>query len=187
MPRTHLRPERVIFFPNVWWSHTWERQHELMSLLSEYFGGDFCAVRPLGMLSYSIFSPHSWKKINSLFAHHIKLSSASHPQSTNCPKNLNTQARAIIHPKHLRLVKSVPANFTMNSAILSKIHAMQIMSQTGNPSSALVMCTYFNPVVFEIFSRARWKVIDLAERRKANAELSEAIKDLESRAVEIVT
>ena len=71
----------------------------------------------------------------------------------------------------------------MQYGATKRLHARYLRKKYEIKSPYLVWCTYLNPVVYEIFKSADFKVIDLAERRNGNTEISEKIKLLEAKAV----
>lgn len=155
--------ESYTFFPAQYWSHAWERQHELVFRFAKIIKTDINIFLPLGLVDYNLLSPTFFKKV----IQKTKKGSSFTNNNQTLP-NMNFVSSPYIH-KFDRLSTKINFNL-LNRKITLK-------------ENNFFWSTYINPTVYEFFKKSSFKVIDLAERRQANNSLSSKMKELEKKAV----
>ena len=152
------------FFPGQHWSHTWERQHELVSRFADLLNSHLINVMsPLGLINHNPFSFDFIKRILSY----------SRQQDMNGWLNPIKNNMTMVNLKHL------PFHDTLSSEINYRLLRSQVKISDNN----FFWSTYMNPTLYKLFSSSSFRILDLAERRSANPFLSDEIKYLERKAV----
>lgn len=151
------------FFPAQHWSHTWERQHELVYRLANGLRDkEIQVVSPLGLIDYNFFSRAFINKFKT-----YRHKGATLNINPVLP-NMNFKS-SFFFPKLNSLATSF--NYRM---LKDKI---QVSDRN------FFWSTYMNPVVYKVFKQSSFKIIDIAERRQKNDQLSNEIKELEKKAI----
>lgn len=149
------------FFAGQHWSHSWERQHEIISRLVKYFDGNMFLCMPLGMLNYNPFTFKFIKKVLDFYKNRVVKDS--------CSENPI--------PDKLNIVNSFFIPFQNN--FFGKINFLLLKKQIGFTEDNFFWATYANPTVYEFFKRSKFKVYDIAERRSKNENIPRYIRNLE--------
>lgn len=151
------------FFPAQHWSHAWERQHELIYRFAEVINHKIYILPPLGLVDYNIFSIEFFKKV----LYRLKKSKSKN--------NFNKTLDNMVFVKIPYIHKFDSISTSINYAILK--------SSINISDKNFFWSTYINPVNYLIFKNSAFKIIDLAERRQANNQISKSMKELEKKAV----
>ena len=156
--------ESYSFFPGQHWSHTWERQHEIVTRFSILLDKKTIKiVSPLGLVNHNPFSIDFFKRI------------LYYKQQQNRADNQN--------PIRGNMEMINIAHIPFHDYFSSHINALIIKKKLGISNNNFFWSTYMNPALYEIFKESKFKIIDLAERRAGNPYLPQSIKDLERKAV----
>ena len=155
------------FFPGQHWSHTWERQHELITRFANWLtGSDLYVCSPLGLINHNPLSKDFFSRIG----HYIR-SQQSEITGTQNPVRRNMKLKNVLHvPLHSSLTGKINYNLMKRCLRFS-------------PKNNFFWSTYMNPTVYEFFKRSRFRVYDIAERRSKNPLLTPRILEWEKRAV----
>lgn len=155
------------FFPGQHWSHTWERQHELITRFANWLtGSDLYVCSPLGLINHNPLSKDFFSRIG----HYIR-SQQSEITGTQNPVRSNMKLKNVLHvPLHSSLTGKINYNLMKRCLRFS-------------PKNNFFWSTYMNPTVYEFFKRSRFRVYDIAERRSKNPLLTPRILEWEKRAV----
>lgn len=152
------------FFPAQHWSHTWERQHELVSRFANLLHNNSINVMsPLGLINHNPFYFDFIKRILNY----------SRKQETSGWQNPILE--------NMKMIKLI--HFPFHDTVSSEINYRLLRSQVKISDNNFFWSTYMNPTLYKLFSSSSFKIIDLAERRSANPFLSDEIKSLERKAV----
>jgi hypothetical protein len=151
------------FFPAQYWSHAWERQHELIYRLSQVINKEVNIFLPLGLVNYNPVSVGTIKKV-------IEKAKKS--------KSINNNNRTL---ENMNFISSAYIHSLDN--LSAKINYHILKGKVSVEKNNFFWSTYINPTVYEFFKKSSFKVIDLAERRQANKSLSLKMKELEQKAV----
>ncbi|MBN2457377.1 MAG: glycosyltransferase [Sedimentisphaerales bacterium] len=65
----------------------------------------------------------------------------------------------------------------------TRFNIMQLNRKLALSRNNFFWASYVNPAIYSVFKKSMFKIIDLAERRQANPQLSDVMKKLEKRAV----
>lgn len=165
MPKSNFSEfSSFTFFPGQHWSHTWERQHELVTRFAKLLAGRTISVcSPLGLINHNPISSEFFQKIK---AYH-KL------QDKAINQNPILENMKMCNSRH------IPFHFSLTG----KINYALMKHQMGMTNNNFFWSTYMNPTVYEFFRKSSLKIYDIAERRSANPLLNEKIKAWERKAV----
>lgn len=155
------------FFPGQHWSHTWERQHELITRFADWLSDfDLYVCSPLGLINHNLLSREFFNR-----AFHYIQSQRSEITGTQNPVRSNMKLMNALHiPLHFSPVGKI--NYNLMKKCLR-------FSSKNN----FFWSTYMNPTIYEFFKRSKFKVYDIAERRSKNPLLTPRILEWEKRAV----
>ncbi|KNY26833.1 glycosyltransferase [Pseudobacteroides cellulosolvens] len=155
--------ESFTFFPAQQWSHTWERQHELIYRFAKEIDREINIFSPLGLVSYNFFSKEFFNKV--LERH---------------KKKVSTNNRNAVHP-NMKFIDSLYIHrFDLISSVMNyKLLKRKIKLSDNN----FFWSTYINPTIYRFFKKSKFKIIDLAERRQSNMKISSQMRQLEKQAV----
>lgn len=152
------------FFPGQHWSHTWERQHEIVTRFAKELNSQSIFVcSPLGLINHNPFSLSFIQRI----LHYNK--SQLNLDCLNPIENNMKMVNAFHFPFHNRLFGAINYSLMKDSMKMS--------------NNNFFWSTYMNPTLYEFFKRSKFKVYDIAERRSTNPQLSTAAKEWERKAV----
>jgi glycosyltransferase involved in cell wall biosynthesis len=154
--------KHLVAFPSVSWDFNWERQHELIYRLAAITPGEVIIHAPYGLIN------HSPKAIYQKFQHRKRL---ENPVFGN-PR----------HPK-MQFVSPffVPVHY---NPLTDPINTHRIRNASRVPiADSLIYMTYANGFMRPLLDEAAFSVLDLAQRRQAIPELSQAAKHTERQAV----
>lgn len=151
------------FFPAQMWSHTWERQHEISTRLAKHISRQIYVFPPLGLVDHSYLSKVFLKKI----LRRLRMGS-----------DLNNAQMA---PENMNFINSF--HIPGMGPIASTINYWHLNRKLRLGKRNFFWATYMNPTIYKFFSHSAFKVLDLAERRQVNEQLSKETKLLEKRAV----
>ena len=150
-------------FPAQAWGHTWERQHELVYRLSKEVSRDVYILPPLGLIKYNMFS---LKFVNKVL------------------KRLTLTKSEVNKNKVIDNMKFINSLYIHKfDKISTKINYKLLNRKINFSDNNFFWATYINPTIYEFFKKSKFKVIDLAERRQSNENLSKEMKELEKKAV----
>ncbi len=156
--------ESYTFFPGQHWSHTWERQHEIITRFAKYLYPQIINIcSPLGLLNHNPFNKSFWSRIRN-YRKHQALSDSQNPMMDNM---------------HFINAPHIP----FHSKCIGLLNYNLMKSQMGISENNFFWSTYMNPTVYEFFRRSKFKVYDLAERRSTNPHLNKTILSWENQAV----
>jgi glycosyltransferase involved in cell wall biosynthesis len=151
------------FFPTLYWSHTFERQQELIYRFAQVIKRKIQIIQPLGLVKYPVLSKETIAKI------FTKIKSS---------KSRYNNERIL---DNMTFVKFVYLHRFDNFS--TKFNIAQLNRKLDLSKNNFFWASYINPVIYPVFKNSMFKIIDLAERRQANPQLSAAMKVLERRAV----
>lgn len=151
------------FFPTLYWSHTFERQQELIYRFAQIIKRHIQIMQPLGLVEHPVLSKGIVRKVFSK----IKDSQSRY----NDEQILDN----MIFLKFVYLHRF--DNFS------TKFNIMQLNRKLDLGRNNFFWASYINPVIYSVFQKSMFRIIDLAERRQANTRLSPAMKNLEKQAV----
>ncbi len=157
--------ESYTFFPGQHWSHTWERQHELITRFANMlYDKEIMVASPLGLINHNPFSVDFFRRIS------------SYRKQRDEKDNLNP----VLPNMKMCDLRHIPFHTDM----LGKINYRLMKKEVAMSNDNFFWSTYMNPEIYEFFRRSSFKVYDLAERRSTNPALNKKIKAWERRAVE---
>ncbi len=161
-PTRHLK--NLVAFPSVHWDFNWERQHNMITHLSESAQNRVVVHAPYGLINHSFGTILAKLKARKL---------ATNSATTN-PR----------HPKmNFVSPKFLPFHY---HPFLDRINASIIEKATPVPlSESLGYFTYVNGAMLQLLPKFACSVLDIAQRRQAIPELSEAAKATERLAVKM--
>ncbi|PEA54440.1 glycosyl transferase family 1 [Bacillus pseudomycoides] len=151
------------FFPAQHWSHAWERQHELIYRLASVIGDKVHVFPPLGLVEYRIFSITFVNKV---------------VNKLRKEKSFNNSNRKL---DNMEFIHSLYIHKFDKLSTSINYHLLNSKFQLGQNN--FFWATYINPVNYKFFKKSKFKVLDLAERRQVNDQLSDKMKELEKQAV----
>jgi len=151
------------FFPTLYWSHTFERPQELIYRFAQVIKRKIQIIQPLGLVKYPLLSKETIAKI------FTKIKSS---------KSRYNNERIL---DNMTFVKCVYLH--RFDSFSTKFNIAQLNRKLDLGKNNFFWASYINPVIYSVFKKSMFKIIDLAERRQANPQLSAAMKDLERRAV----
>lgn len=152
------------FFPGQHWSHTWERQHELVTRFAKLLPDKELAIcAPTGLLNHNPLSIGFLKRIIDYY-HQVQ-----------APEILNP-----IEP-NMRMcdVKRIP----FHNKIFGKINFNLMNHDIKISRNNFFWATYMNPAIYEFFKRSGFRIYDIAERRSKNPHLNKNVLEWERKAV----
>lgn len=158
--------QHLVAFPSVTWDFNWERQHELIVRLAAITPGQVFVHQPYGLINYS--AAGVWRKY----------------QSRQLPQN---QPQIFQNPRHPKMQFANPLFIPRHyNKFFDAVNAKIITRATPVPlATCLVYATYANGAVLKILPKAKFSILDLAQRRQAIPELGAAAKHTEREAVKI--
>ncbi len=152
------------FFPGQHWSHTWERQHEIVTRFSLLLDNKVLkVVSPLGLVNHNPFSVDFIKRV----LYYRKQQQIADTQNP------------IRHNMDMINIPHIPFHDALSALFNAKIMDKKLEITDNN----FFWSTYMNPALYKIFKKSKFRIIDLAERRAGNPYLPQSIKDLERKAV----
>lgn len=156
--------ESYTFFPGQHWSHTWERQHELITRFAIELPDKLINIcPPLGLINHNPFTQNFLQRLKSYRKHQDRITSQN-PIRENM--NLVTSPYVPFH-----------------NSLIGKMNYYILKEKMGLSKNNFFWSTYMNPTIYEFFRKSKYKVYDLAERRMTNPHLSERILRWEKKAV----
>ncbi len=151
-------------FPGQHWSHTWERQHELVTRFAKLLRGKVISVcSPLGLINYNPFSLEFFQKIKKYNKSQVGI----------------INQNPILDNMNMCNLRHIP----FHSSMIGKINYSLMKHGMGMTDNNFFWSTYMNPTIYEFFKRSSFKVYDIAERRATNPLLNENVKAWERKAV----
>lgn len=156
--------ESYTFFPGQHWSHTWERQHEIITRFAQHLSPKTINIcSPLGLINHNPFSKSFFSRIT---------------QYNNQQKIFNDQNPIL---ENMRFINARHIPYHSNFCGWFNYNLMH--NQMGGKDNNFFWSTYMNPTVYEFFKRSKFKVYDIAERRLTNPKLNKTILSWERTAV----
>lgn len=152
-------------FPTVHWSHNWERQHELIYRMSQYFQSVYIHP-PYGLINY-----HFGEMVKKIISYHRqeRLSSPTHLINP-----LNDNFTFVRHP-------FVPIHY---HPVWDRINYYLLRRASVPPETAVIYAGYCNAFMLKYFKLGGYRWIDLFARRQVSSQLSRHAKNVERAAVE---
>ena len=151
-------------FPGQHWSHTWERQHELVTRFAKLLEGKVISVcSPLGLINHNPFSLNFFQKIRTYNKLQVKI----------------INQNPILDNMKMCNLRHIPFHLSM----IGKINYALMKHGMGMTNNNFFWSTYMNPTIYEFFKRSSFKIYDIAERRSTNPLLNEKIRAWERKAV----
>jgi len=161
----------VIVFPSVYWSHNWERQHELIYRFAQKTDINLYIFPPLGYLNHSI------QKVFEKFIYKINKKSASKETKNPISNNMHFINFDFYIPFHnFNLVRF------LNKYILKfyiKFFRQKLYSELKT-KKVIIWTVYSNDIILDFIDmiEPHFIIVDIAQRRKADKSLPEyVIKD----------
>ncbi|SMG23446.1 Glycosyltransferase involved in cell wall bisynthesis [Marivirga sericea] len=158
--------DKIIFFPSVYWSHNWERQHELIYRITASVQRKVLIMQPLGLINYSL-----WNIVGKIF---IKLKERSTFENSENPK-LNNMVFGQLNYIPFHFIKSID---------LVNFFFLKMKLKIKRNTKVFYWFTYVNGFTIKLISKNSFSVIDLAARRQVMNLISKRAKETERIAVE---
>jgi glycosyltransferase involved in cell wall biosynthesis len=162
--------DEFLYFPSIGWHHSWERQQTVIShFCRAHSTKPAVAVAPTGLIDHAPWRIQTWKRALSRRSLGARPDANAAHTYNDFPQNLT-----YIEPRFSR-------GTNMAFAALSVGSTRALREAKRKCGRRLVMACYVNPLVEKFLSTADFSILDLAERRQANTELSSAVRALERR------
>lgn len=164
-----MKYDSYLFFPSVYWSFNWERQHELIYRFAGHLkDAQLQVFQPFGMVNH--------RPVEMFFRIYCKL--RERKTSTDGSSNRTRDNINFVFANYIPVYGN-SAVAEVNYLLLKKrLRGVRL-------KDSFVWATYVNDFTLKVFQQGKVKVLDLAARRQVQEDLPDHAKEVEIKAVRI--